>query len=76
MQTLPPLSATRVQIADDAVNRIPSIGAGAYSQQPRLEKPALRRYSTEEKEIEEEEDERDVRKKQVQSHSFSSHSCR
>ena len=67
MQTLPPLSKPRIQIADDAVNRIPSnTAASAYEQQQqRLEKIGLRRYSTQEKELREEDDERDVRKKQV-----------
>lgn len=65
MQTLPPLSATRIQIADDAVSRIPSISTGAYAQQHRFEKPGLSRCSTQEKEGEEEDDERDVKKKQV-----------
>ena len=65
MQTLPPLSATRIQIVDEAVNRSPSVGTGAYTQHQRLEKPSLSRSSTQEKEVEEEEDERDVRKKQV-----------
>ncbi|CAF9942523.1 MAG: hypothetical protein ALECFALPRED_009787 [Alectoria fallacina] len=65
MQTLPPLSATRIQIVDEAVNRNPSVGTGAYTQHQRLEKPSLSRSSTHEKEVEEEEDERDVRKKQT-----------
>lgn len=63
MQTLPPLSpANHIHIADDAVNRIPSIG---YAQQPRLEKPSLTRCTTEEKEIEQGRDERDVKTKQT-----------
>lgn len=67
MQTLPPLSTPHIQIADDALNRIPSdTAATAYAQQQqRLEKTGLRRYSTHEKEFTEEDDERDVRKKQV-----------
>lgn len=65
MQTLPPLSSSHIHIADDAVDRIPSVGTGAYAHQQRLEKPGLSRYSTEEKEVEEEEDGRDVRKKQT-----------
>ena len=69
MQTLPPLSDSRIQIAHDAVNRTPSIGNGAYAQQQRLEKPGLRRRSTEEVEVEEVKDERDVKKKQVRCHS-------
>ncbi|KAF6225912.1 hypothetical protein HO173_012684 [Letharia columbiana] len=54
-----------IHIAHDAVDRIPSVGTGAYAHQQRLEKPGLSRYSTEEKEVEEEEDGRDVRKKQT-----------
>lgn len=67
MQTLSPLSKPRIQIADDAVNRVPSnTAASAYAQQQqRLEKARLRRYSTQEKDTGEEDDERDVRKKQV-----------
>ena len=71
MNSLPPLSVTRIQIADDAVNRVPSNASGTYTQQQqqRLEKPSLTRRSTEEVEAEEEKDERDLRKKQVRSHS-------
>ncbi len=69
MNTLPPLSVNRIQIADDAVNRVPSNGTGTYTQQQRFEKPSLTRRSTEEVEPEQEKDERDVRKKQVRSHS-------
>lgn len=66
MNTLPPLSVNRIHIADDAVNRVPSAGTGAYAQQqPRLEKQGLSSYNMQEKEIEEEDDERDVKKKQV-----------
>lgn len=66
MNTLPPLSVNRIHIADDAVNRVPSVGTGAYAQQqPRLEKPGLSRFSTQEKEIDEEDDARDVKKKQT-----------
>ncbi|CAF9922130.1 hypothetical protein IMSHALPRED_005358 [Imshaugia aleurites] len=64
MPTPPPLPANHIQIADDAVNRVPSIGTGAYAQQQRWEKPGLSRHSTQEKDIEED-DERDVRKKQT-----------
>ncbi len=69
MNTLPPLPVNHIQIADDAVNRVPSNGTGTYTQQQRLEKPSLTRRSTEEVEPEQEKDERDVRKKQVRSHS-------
>ena len=69
MQNLPSLypSATRIQIADDAVTRVTSNSSGAYAHQQRLEKSGLSRWDTQEKEIEEEQnqDERDVRKKQV-----------
>lgn len=67
MQTLPPLGKPRIQIADDALNRIPSNTApSAYGQQQeRLEKGGLRRYSTQEKDGLEEDDERDVKHKQV-----------
>ena len=64
MQTLPPLPSNHIQIATDAVSRIPSNGGGAYAQQPRWEKPGLSAYSTQEKEIEED-DARDVKRKQV-----------
>ena len=70
MQNLPPLypSATRIQIADDAVTRVTLNCNGTFGHQQRLEKSGLSRSDTGEKEIgeEEEEDERDVRKKQVQ----------
>ena len=64
MPTPPPLPANHIQIADDAVNRVPSVGAGAYEHHQRWEKTGLSRHSTQEKDIEED-DERDVRKKQV-----------
>lgn len=60
-----PSSATRIQIADDAVNRVPSLGNSVYAQPQRLEKPGLRRFDTQEKDFEEDEDERDIKKKQV-----------
>ena len=76
MNTLPPMSANRIQIADDAVNRVPSAGTGAYAQQqPRLEKQGLSIYDSQEKEFEEEEDVRDVRKKQVRCHRSLFHTC-
>ena len=55
----------QVQIANDAVTRVPSAGTGAYA---RFEKQDLSRWDTQKElgadEVEEV-DERDVRKKQV-----------
>lgn len=65
MQSLPPLPAAHIHIADDAPNHSISEGTGAYAQQHRWEKAGLSTSSTQEKEIEEEDDVRDVRKKQV-----------
>lgn len=60
------MSSTRIQIADDAVNRVTSTGgSSAYTHYPVLEKPGLRKWDTQEKEADEEKDERDVRKRQV-----------
>lgn len=67
MQDLPSPPATRIHIADDALIRTASAGAGAYVRQQSLEASGLKRWSTQEKEVgeEDESDERDIRKKQV-----------
>ena len=66
MNLLPPMSPEKVQIADEALNRIPSNnGGGAYSQRRRSSVVDLKQQIVSEKETKEEGDERDLRKKQV-----------
>lgn len=62
-----PPPATRIHIADDALTRTASAGAGAYLHQQPGKTPGLKKWNTQEKEVgeEEESDERDIRKKQV-----------
>lgn len=56
----------KVQIADEAINRIPSNnGNGAYSRQRRQSIAQLKERDVTEKVLEGEADERDIRLKQV-----------
>ena len=66
MNLLSPMSPEKVQIADEALNRIPSNnGGGAYSHRRRSSVADLKQQVISEKETNEDGDDRDVRKKQV-----------
>ena len=56
MNLVPPMAPDRVQIADEAINRVASNGPGIYTREKSM---------VAEKEVEVERDERDIRKKQV-----------
>lgn len=72
MNTLPPMASdtTRVQIAGEAIDRVPSNSnsGGAYGQQRRRQSLSVgdfKKHTVSEKEVPEAGDERDVKHKQV-----------